>query len=121
VNGLLVDFFDFQAVADRVDEVLDHKDRMAAIRKKARSTILQTYDLEDCLAAQFKLIDSLIIGKRPLAGTTPGKPAYRLPQAAPAKQAPAKKAPVKAATKKADKAGTGKKKAARKKPAKTRA
>jgi glycosyltransferase involved in cell wall biosynthesis len=121
VNGLLVDFFDFQAVADRVDEVLDHKDRMAAIRKKARSTILQKYELEDCLAAQFKLIDSLIIGKRPLAGTTPGKPAYRLPQAAPAKQAPAKKAPAKAAAKKADKAGTGKKKAARKKPAKTRA
>src|SRR3546814_8820678 len=43
VNGLLVDFFDHQAVATRVDEVLDHKDRMAAIRKKARSTIVQRY------------------------------------------------------------------------------
>ena len=122
VNGLLVDFFDFQAVADRVDEVLDHKERMAAIRKKARRTILETYALEDCLAAQFKLIDSLIIGKRPLAGTRPGKPVYRLPQeAAPesaaAKNGSAKKKPAKAAAKKT---GT-KKKAARKKAARPRA
>src|SRR3546814_6701242 len=54
VNGLLVDFFDHQAVATRVDEVLDHKDRMAAIRKKARSTIVQRYELARCLDEQLK-------------------------------------------------------------------
>ncbi len=120
VNGLLVDFFDFHAVADRVDEVLDHKDRMAAIRKKARSTILQTYELEDCLAAQFRLIDSLIVGKRPTAGARPGQPTYRLPQQATSQSKPGKKAPAKAAAKKAIKATGGKKKVARKKPAKSR-
>ena len=80
VNGLLFDFFDFTAIADRVDEVLDHKDRMKAIRKKARATILQNYELENCLAEQLKLIANLVDGKRPVAGTKPGKPNYRLPK-----------------------------------------
>src|SRR3546814_12480005 len=74
VNGLLVDFFDHQAVATRVDEVLDHKDRMAAIRKKARSTIVQRYELERCLDEQLKLVAALVGGKPPLAGGPPGKP-----------------------------------------------
>ena len=118
VNGLLVDFFDFQAIADKVDEVLDHKDRMAAIRKKARSTIVQNYELESCLAEQLKLVEALVAGKRPAPGGKPGRPAYRLPQGITAKPAPGK-----AAAKKAPKptAGKAKKKAAGKKPAKTRA
>jgi glycosyltransferase involved in cell wall biosynthesis len=118
VNGLLVDFFDFQAIADKVDEVLDHKDRMAAIRKKARSTIVQNYELESCLAEQLKLVEALVEGKRPAPGGKPGKPAYRLPQGITPKPAPGK-----AAAKKAPKptAGKAKKKAAGKKPAKTRA
>jgi glycosyltransferase involved in cell wall biosynthesis len=118
VNGLLFDFYDYTAIADRVDEALDHKDRFAAIRKKARSTIVQKYELEKCLAEQFKLIDSLIEGKRPFASSTPGKPSYRLPKgvaakAGTAKTAAKKKAPAKkAAKKKAPAKGT---KAARKK------
>lgn len=113
VNGLLVDFFDHEAVARRVDEVLDHKDRMAAIRKKARQTIVQTYELEHCLTEQLKLVQQLVDGKRPVAGGPPGKPAYRLPKDAQpvakkpaAKKPAAKKAPAKAkaATKKRAKA-----------------
>src|SRR3546814_9587912 len=73
VNGLLVDFFDFQAVADRVDEVLGHKDRMAAIRKKSRSTTVQNYELEHCLGEQPKLVSQLVGGKRPAAGSKPGQ------------------------------------------------
>jgi glycosyltransferase involved in cell wall biosynthesis len=117
VNGLLVDFFDHQSIAERVSEVLDHKDRMAAIRKKARSTIVQNYDLEHCLAEQLKLIDSLVGGKRPVAGAKPGNPTYRLPAGAKAKPAaPTAKKIAKSRTK-----PTGsKKKAARKKPAKAR-
>ncbi len=79
-NGLLFDFFDHQSIADRVDEVLDHKDRMAAIRKKARASIVQTYDLEKCLKEQLKLIDNLIAGKRPVAGSKEGKPSFRTPR-----------------------------------------
>lgn len=115
VNGLLFDFFDHATIADRVDEVLDHKDRMAAMRKKARQTIEQNYELEKCLAEQFKLIDSLTGGKRPGKGGKPGVPSYRLPKGAtakpPAKKAAAKKtAAKKTAAKKTSKRGAAKKK-----------
>ncbi len=116
VNGLLFDFYDYKAIADRVDEVLDHKDRMAAMRKKARSTVIQNYELEKCLAEQFKLIENLIEGKRPVASSKPGKPTYRLPKGAAAgkKAAGTSKAKAKAGAKKATKA-------AAKKPRKARA
>jgi glycosyltransferase involved in cell wall biosynthesis len=48
-NGLLVDFFSPDAIADRVDEVLEHPDRMAALRHNARTTILEHYDLAKLL------------------------------------------------------------------------
>ncbi|MBD2100808.1 glycosyltransferase family 4 protein [Leptolyngbya sp. FACHB-261] len=44
-NGLLVDFFSPQAIAERVDEALDHPNRMASVRAKARRTIQTQYDL----------------------------------------------------------------------------
>ena len=49
VNGLLVDFFSPQQVCDRVIEALDHPEKMAAIRTKARETILAKYDLNKLL------------------------------------------------------------------------
>ncbi|HEY9629931.1 MAG TPA: glycosyltransferase family 4 protein [Coleofasciculaceae cyanobacterium] len=48
-NGLLVDFFSPEAIADRVDQVLDHPDRMAAVRAKARQTVVNHYNLEQLL------------------------------------------------------------------------
>ncbi len=48
-NGLLVDFFSPEAITERVDEVLNHRDRMVAIRAKARETIQQHYDLAKLL------------------------------------------------------------------------
>ncbi len=45
VNGLLVDFFKPQEIAARVIEALDNPDRMAHIRKRARETIVDKYDL----------------------------------------------------------------------------
>ncbi len=44
-NGLLVDFFSPNDIADRVDEVLGHSDRLATLRTNARETILKRYDL----------------------------------------------------------------------------
>lgn len=49
VNGLLVDFFDPAAIADRVDEVMTDRDRMAPLRAKARETIVERYDLATLL------------------------------------------------------------------------
>lgn len=45
VNGLLVDFFDTHGIADRIDEVFRHRDRMAGLREAARRTIVDRYDL----------------------------------------------------------------------------
>lgn len=55
-NGLLVDFFSPKQIADRVDEVLDHPDRMAEIRQRARETVVERYNLSDLLSQQLKLI-----------------------------------------------------------------
>ncbi|MDJ0635174.1 MAG: glycosyltransferase family 4 protein [Xenococcaceae cyanobacterium MO_188.B29] len=49
VNGLLVDFFNPQQISDRVEEALDNPDKMAEIRKTARQTILDRYDLAKLL------------------------------------------------------------------------
>lgn len=64
-NGLLVDFFSPKQIADRVDEVLDHKDRMAHIRRQARETVLERYELSSCLKKHIKLIKSVADGKIP--------------------------------------------------------
>jgi glycosyltransferase involved in cell wall biosynthesis len=83
-NGLLVDFFSPEDVADRVDEVLDHPDQMREIRQRARQTVLERYDLEKCLARQMTLIKNLVMGHRP----QPPAPDYKpgVPVMAPAKR-----------------------------------
>jgi glycosyltransferase involved in cell wall biosynthesis len=48
-NGLLVDFFKPDRIAERISEVLDHPDRMATVRQKARETILASYSLSNLL------------------------------------------------------------------------
>ncbi len=49
VNGLLVDFFSPEQTSDRIIEALDNPEQMAAIRIKARETILENYDLAKLL------------------------------------------------------------------------
>lgn len=57
-NGLLVDFFDREGIANRIDEVLDHPDRLADLRAAARRTIVERYDLETVtLPAYLRLIE----------------------------------------------------------------
>ena len=70
-NGLLVDFFSPSAIADRVDEVLDHPDQMAKIRKQARKTIVSRYELSKCMPRQLAILERLA------AGRTPKPPAAR--------------------------------------------
>jgi glycosyltransferase involved in cell wall biosynthesis len=65
-NGLLVDFFSTAGIADRVDEVLDHPDRMADVRAAARRTIVERYDLRRvCLPRFAALINRLVAGEPP--------------------------------------------------------
>ena len=56
-NGLLVDFFSPEEIAHRVDEVLDHPDRLAALRTRARETVLQNYDLATLLPLHIQWLE----------------------------------------------------------------
>ena len=64
-NGLLVDFFSPQAIAERVDEALDHPDRMASLRAAARATIVEHFDLAQLLPRQLRLMHDVAMGDRP--------------------------------------------------------
>ena len=65
-NGLLADFFDPKAVADRVDEALDRPERAREIREAARHTVVERFDLRSvCLPAQVRLIEDLHAGRVP--------------------------------------------------------
>ncbi|OUL23543.1 glycosyltransferase family 4 protein [Nostoc sp. 106C] len=55
-NGLLVDFFSPQKIADRIDEVLDHPTRMEQIRLNARKIVLERYALADLLPKHIQLL-----------------------------------------------------------------
>jgi glycosyltransferase involved in cell wall biosynthesis len=65
-NGLTVDFFSPREIADRVDEILDHPDRMADLRAAARATAVREFDLKTAtLPKWLELFDDLIAGRRP--------------------------------------------------------
>lgn len=75
-NGLLVDFFSTSAIADRIDEVLDHPDRMQALRDAARRTIVERYDLRrHCLPRLAQLVERLLAGGRPDGAPPAPRPA----------------------------------------------
>ncbi|BBK43961.1 glycosyl transferase family 1 [Allostella vacuolata] len=64
-NGLLVDFFDDAAIAAQVEEVLEHPDGMAHIRRAARQTVLDSYQLKHCMARHIGLLRDLAHGRMP--------------------------------------------------------
>ena len=56
-NGLLVDIFEPQQIAQRVIDALADRQAFAAIRANARRTIVENYDLRTiCLPAQLRLL-----------------------------------------------------------------
>jgi glycosyltransferase involved in cell wall biosynthesis len=69
VNGLSVNFFSPEEIADRVDEVLDHPDRMIEMRHAARETAVKHFDLQERILPLWnELINDLMNGKRPSLG-----------------------------------------------------
>lgn len=67
-NGLLFDFFDGEALVDRVGAVLDDPQRLAPMRAAARRTAIEHYDLATvCLPRQLRLIQALVRGEQPPA------------------------------------------------------
>jgi len=59
-NGLLVDFFSPQAIAERVVYALEHQAELQPLRQRARLTVVERYDLKRvCLPAQLRLVEAL--------------------------------------------------------------
>jgi glycosyltransferase involved in cell wall biosynthesis len=60
-NGLLVDFFSPEQIADRVIDALDDGKAFASIRENARQTIIDRYDLRSiCLPGLLRLLNMLV-------------------------------------------------------------
>jgi glycosyltransferase involved in cell wall biosynthesis len=59
-NGLLVDFFNVDAIAGHVIDALSNPARYQVLREAARRTIVEGYDLKQvCLPRQTRLVDRL--------------------------------------------------------------
>jgi glycosyltransferase involved in cell wall biosynthesis len=60
-NGLLVDFFSPDQIADRVVEALEDVRSFASIRQNARQTVIDRYDLKSvCLPAHLRILNTLV-------------------------------------------------------------
>jgi glycosyltransferase involved in cell wall biosynthesis len=60
-NGLLVDFFSPDQIADRVTEALEDPKSFASLRSNARQTIIDRFDLSSiCLPAHLRLLNMLV-------------------------------------------------------------
>jgi glycosyltransferase involved in cell wall biosynthesis/Flp pilus assembly protein TadD len=90
-NGLLTDFFNTRLIADRIDEVFSHPDRMQGLRTAARQTVMDRYDLRSiCMPQYLRVIDDLVNGRTPPVGVVPLDPAHLAPaHLAPAPLTPA--------------------------------
>ncbi len=60
-NGLLVDFFSPEQIADRVIEALEDGKSFASLRQNARQTVVDRFDLRSiCLPAHLRLLNMLV-------------------------------------------------------------
>ena len=61
VNGLLCDFFDHEAMAHQIAEILDNRGDYQALRDAARRPAVERYDLEQvCLPRQVALAETMM-------------------------------------------------------------
>ena len=68
-NGLLVDFFSTEQIADAVTRSLERQSELQPLRQRARATVLERYDLKRvCLPAQLGMVARLLENQRPHAG-----------------------------------------------------
>ncbi|MDK9704384.1 MAG: glycosyltransferase family 4 protein [Sulfuritalea sp.] len=59
-NGWLVDFFDHQALAEKLAEAVERRDQLQQIRAAARKTVVENFDLQSrCLPRQVELLQEL--------------------------------------------------------------
>ena len=60
-NGWLVDFFDHQALAEKLAEAITQRDQLMPVRAAARKTVMENFDLQShCLPQQLALLQGLV-------------------------------------------------------------
>ena len=60
-NGLLVDFFDYDAISEKVNNTLEKPEKYLNIRDEARKTIIKKYDLWDvCIPKHKDLVKKIL-------------------------------------------------------------
>jgi glycosyltransferase involved in cell wall biosynthesis len=65
-NGLVVDFFSPEAIADQVDHILDDPDRRGDLRRGARDTAVRDFDLKTRILPRWTaLLEDVMNGRRP--------------------------------------------------------
>jgi glycosyltransferase involved in cell wall biosynthesis len=64
-NGLLVPFFDKDALVNTVSEVLAKPELYQTLRSAARATVIERYNLRECLGAQIRLMQAVARHGRP--------------------------------------------------------
>ena len=65
-NGLLVDFFSPNELAEAMAEMLNNPDRAAELGSAARATIMEHYSLDSCLPRQLQLLN--LVATRAIGG-----------------------------------------------------
>jgi glycosyltransferase involved in cell wall biosynthesis len=65
-NGLLVDFFSPAEIAATVIRALEEPEKYRELRRAARETIIQQYDLRQCLPRYLSLISTVAAGGTPI-------------------------------------------------------
>ena len=65
-NGLLVDFFSREELVHALDKALEQPQAFTAMRKNARKTVVERYELGACLAKHVQLLHDATMGKFPL-------------------------------------------------------
>jgi len=60
VNGLLVDFFDVNAIADKVGEALSRQSEFSGLRAAARQTMVDKYSVRQLLPQQVAFLDQVV-------------------------------------------------------------
>lgn len=61
-NGLLVDFFDHQDLAESVSELLNNRDLAETLGRNARQTIIKDYSIEQCVPRHIALMNMVACG-----------------------------------------------------------
>lgn len=63
-NGVMVDFFDTDALVSKLCHILDNKAEYHPLKERARATILERYAAEDLLPQYWQLIQSVANGSQ---------------------------------------------------------